>query len=119
MVQALLRYENPKVVAGSILKMENDDVMRLSCDAAGSHMIDAFLTSPTVTSVKKTKLITKIKVHIQSCIHALVKIDVHTCTCMHVYTHVRIVYKCANGSSFMYTHSHTLFLCAKTSTAAV
>ena len=111
MVQALLRYKNPKVVAGSILKMENDDVVRLSCDVAGSHVIDAFLTSPTVTSVKKTKLINKIKVHIQSCrraliktcihalvktcIHALVKIDVHTCTCMHVYTHVRIVYKCA------------------------
>ena len=94
MVQALLRYENPKVAAGSILKMENDDVVRLSCDVAGSHVIDAFLTSPTVTSVKKTKLINKIKVHIQSCIHAqYVKIHVHTC--MHVYTRVRIVYKCA------------------------
>ena len=93
MVQALLKYENPKVVAGSILKMENDDVVRLSCDVAGSHVIDVFLTSPTVTSVKKTKLINKIKVHIQSCIHAHVKIDVHTC--IHVYAHIRIVYKCA------------------------
>ena len=44
--------------------MEVDDVMWLSCDVAGSHAIDTFLTSPTVKSVKKKRLINKLKVRV-------------------------------------------------------
>ena len=62
MVQALLKYENPRAVVRSILHMDTNDVVWLSCDAAGSHVIDAFLNSPTVTSVKRRKLVHKIAV---------------------------------------------------------
>ena len=62
MVQALLKYENPRAVVRSILHMDINEVMWLSCDVAGSHVIDGFLTSPTVTSVKKGKLVHKIVV---------------------------------------------------------
>lgn len=65
MVQVLLKYENPRVITRSILHMEVGEVMWLSCDVAGSHVIDAFLTSPTVAPVKKKKLVNKIRVHVQ------------------------------------------------------
>ena len=62
LVQALLKYENPRVVVRSILTMETEDVMWLSCDGAGSHVIDAFLTSTTVNPAKKRKFITQLRV---------------------------------------------------------
>lgn len=68
MVQALLKYENPRIIVRSILNMEIDDVMWLSCDVAGSHVIDAFLTSPTVASVKKKRIINNIMVCVCTCI---------------------------------------------------
>jgi nucleolar protein 9 len=61
LVQALFKYENPRVVVRSLLGMETDDLMWLSCDVAGSHAVDAFLSSSTVKSVKKKKLIEKIR----------------------------------------------------------
>jgi nucleolar protein 9 len=57
-----VKYENPRVVVRSLLTMESDDVMWLSCDTAGSHVIDALLASPTVKSVKKRKFAEKLKV---------------------------------------------------------
>ena len=42
--------------------MDANGLMWLSCDVAGSHVIDAFLTSPTVTSVKRGKLVNTIRV---------------------------------------------------------
>ena len=66
-MQALLKYENPRIVVRSILNMEIDDVMWLSCDVAGSHVIEAFLTSPTVSSVKKKKIVNKFKVRVHVC----------------------------------------------------
>ena len=62
LVQALFKYENPRVVVRSLLDMETDDLMWLSCDVAGSHAVDAFLSSSTVKSVKKKKLVEKIRV---------------------------------------------------------
>ena len=64
LVQGLFKFENPRVVVRSLLSMEADDIMWLSCDVAGSHAIDAFLTSPTVKSIKKKKLVEKIRVSV-------------------------------------------------------
>ena len=63
MVQALLKYENPKIVANSFVKMETDDVIRMSCDPVSSHAVDALMGSHTVSLRKKTKLIDKLKVY--------------------------------------------------------
>ena len=62
LVQALFKYENPRVVVRSLLDMETDDLVWLSCDVAGSHAVDAFLSSSTVKSVKKKKFVEKIRV---------------------------------------------------------
>lgn len=61
-MQALLKNENPRVIVRSMLNMETDDVMWLSCDVAGSHAIDAFLTSVKVKPVKRRKLVDKLRV---------------------------------------------------------
>ena len=62
LVQALLQFEEPKLVARSLLKMPSDDMVGLSCDPSGSHVIDAFMSSPTVSRKLKSKLIAKLKV---------------------------------------------------------
>lgn len=57
MVQALLKFQVPKVVVNSLLKMSPDDIIgRLSCDPSGSHVVTAFLSSPTVALKRKNKL---------------------------------------------------------------
>ena len=43
--------------------MEIDDIIWVSCDVAGSHVIDVFLTSSTVTPPRRKKLVKKLKVH--------------------------------------------------------
>ena len=73
LVQALFKYKSPRVVVESLLSMETDTIMWLSCDMAGSRAIDTFLTSPTVKSVKKKKFVEKLKV----CVH----IVSHTLNC--------------------------------------
>lgn len=58
LVQALLKFQVPKVIVNSLLKMPPDDIIgRLSCDPSGSHVITAFLTSATISVKKKNKLI--------------------------------------------------------------
>ena len=64
LVQALLKFQVPKVVVNSLLKMPSDDIIgRLSCDQSGSHVITTFLSSPTVSPKKKNKLTKMLKVH--------------------------------------------------------
>ena len=43
--------------------MDAEDIMWLSCDMAGSHVIDTFLTSSTVKLAKKKELVEKLKVY--------------------------------------------------------
>lgn len=61
LVQALLKHNNPRVIVKSLLSMETEDIIWLSCDAAGSHAVDAFFASPCVKSPKKKRLVTKLK----------------------------------------------------------
>ena len=57
LVQGLLKFQIPKVVVNSLLKMPADDIIsRLSCDPSGSHVITTFLSSPTISLKKKSKL---------------------------------------------------------------
>ena len=67
LVQALVKYDNPRVIVRSLLGMETEDIMWLSRDMSGSHVIDAFLTSPTVKSAKKKKLVDKLTVCLLLC----------------------------------------------------
>ena len=62
LLQALLKFEHPKTVARSILKMSREELMRCSCDPNGSHVLTAFITSPTITLKRKQKLMDKLEV---------------------------------------------------------
>ena len=79
LVQALLKYQSPRVVVRSILSMETQELMWLSRDVAGSHVIDAFLTSPMVKLIKRRKLVDKLRV-------GSVLSDVYTASILMPYT---------------------------------
>ena len=55
-LQALLKFRDTKLVTRSLLKMTADDIMRVSCDSCGSHVITTLMTSSAVSSKKKMKL---------------------------------------------------------------
>ena len=65
-VQALLGYDDTKVITNSILSIPTDQLLLVSCDPCGNHIIDAFLSSKNVLLKKKTKLIKKFTVRLQS-----------------------------------------------------
>ncbi len=50
------------MVVRSILKMQSDKLVRVSCDPSGSHVITTFMSSPTVSAKNKLKMIDKIQV---------------------------------------------------------
>ena len=57
LVQGLLKFQVPKVVVNSLLKLPAGDIInRLSCDPSGNHVITTFLSSPTISLKKKNKL---------------------------------------------------------------
>lgn len=62
LLQALLRFQDVKVVTRSVLKMGMEELVRVSCDAQGSHVITTYLSSATVPAKKKEKLMNKLKV---------------------------------------------------------
>ena len=61
-MQSLLTYRDPKLVVSSLLHMPTDDVIAMSCDQSGSHVVEVFVGSATVPVRKKNKLIDRIKV---------------------------------------------------------
>ena len=65
-VQALLGYDDTKVVTNSVLSISTDQLLAISCDPCGNHVIDAFLSSRNVLLKKKTKLIKKFLVRLQT-----------------------------------------------------
>ena len=61
-VQALLKYQDTKLVARSLLKMTSDDIRRVSCDPSGSHVLTVFMSSSTVSAKNKIKMVDKLEV---------------------------------------------------------
>ena len=64
MLQALLGYEDTKVVTSSFLTIPTDQLLMISCDPSGNHVVDVFLASKNVMLKKKTKLIKKFRVRL-------------------------------------------------------
>ena len=64
MLQALLGYEDTKVITSSFLTIPTDQLLTISCDLSGNHVVDVFLASKNVTLKKKTKLINKFRVRL-------------------------------------------------------
>lgn len=61
-MQALLKFQDTKLVVASLLHMTTNDIVRMSCDPSGSHVLEAFMSSHTVPVKKKRRLIEKLKV---------------------------------------------------------
>ena len=65
LLQALLQFEDARVVSRSLLKLRAEELLRLSCDSHGSHVITTFLTSNTIPAKRKEKLISKLEVGLE------------------------------------------------------
>ena len=62
LLQALLKFEDVKTVPRSVLKMSVKELVRVSCDPQGSHVVTTFLGSPTIPAKRKEKLVAKLVV---------------------------------------------------------
>ena len=62
LLQSLLKYEDPKVVARSLLSHSEERLVSLSCDPCASHVLTTFFTSRTVTTKKKERMRNKLVV---------------------------------------------------------
>ena len=62
LLQAMLKFQDVKVVVKSVLKQKVKEVVRMACDPHGSHVLTTFMSSSTIPVKKKEKLVTKLKV---------------------------------------------------------
>ena len=62
LLQAMLKFKDTKVVIRSILKMSSEELVRVSCDSNGSHIITTFMNSSTVPVKKRGRLIKRLEV---------------------------------------------------------
>jgi len=64
-MQSLLEYDDTKVISSSMLTIPIDQLLMISCNPSGNHIIDVFLSSKNVVLKKKTKLIKKFVVRLE------------------------------------------------------
>lgn len=62
MLQHLLHFADPSAVLRSLAAMTPSDLVVLACDAAGSHVFDALLASPSVPEKQRRKVLRLLKV---------------------------------------------------------
>ena len=62
LLQALLKFQDPRTVVRSLLAQDVEALVRVSCDSSGSHVLTAFLSSHTVPTKKKEKMMKKLVV---------------------------------------------------------
>ncbi len=101
-IQALLKYQDTKVMAKSLLKMKSEEIARVSCDQSGSHVITTFMSSPTVSAKNKLKMIDRIQVQVNpaqhrqgpcfqcrlvECSYFVILKNVRWSKCLHTHTH--------------------------------
>ena len=65
-MQSLLEYDDTKMITSSFLAIPTDQLLTISCDPSGNHIVDVFLSSKSVSLKKKTKLINKFMVRLLS-----------------------------------------------------
>ncbi|KAK3085545.1 hypothetical protein FSP39_005148 [Pinctada imbricata] len=61
LLEKLLLFGNTRRLADSMLEMKPLELKNLSCDKFGSHVIDAFFTSTTVSGKAKEKMVHRLK----------------------------------------------------------
>lgn len=64
LLQNLLKFGNPKPVVTSLLELRSVELKTMLCDPCGSHIVEAFMKSPTVGEKSREILYNKLKVSI-------------------------------------------------------
>ncbi|XP_054848623.1 nucleolar protein 9 isoform X2 [Eublepharis macularius] len=62
-LQHCLHFADPSVVLRSLAALTPEDLVTLACDAAGSHVFDALLASPSVPKKQRRKVLRLLKGH--------------------------------------------------------
>ncbi|XP_013404032.1 nucleolar protein 9 [Lingula anatina] len=63
LVQHLLKYGNPRLLVSSFLDLKPTELQVLACNASGSHIVEAFLHSPTIGEKSQDVLYGRLKGH--------------------------------------------------------
>ena len=67
LLQALLKFQDTRSVVRSLLAQSEEELVRVSCDSSGSHVLTSFLNSHTVPTKKKEKMAKKLVVRQDVC----------------------------------------------------
>ncbi|XP_064466921.1 nucleolar protein 9-like [Ornithodoros turicata] len=62
-IQHTLHFQKPTKVVNSLLAMTAEELTALACCPKGSHVIDAFIMSPSVTVQQRGQFVSKMKGH--------------------------------------------------------
>ena len=77
LVQSLLRFTHPDLIVNSLLSLTTAELQAVCCDSAGSHVITAFVNSPTVT--QRSQLYAQLRVMPRHCLHHSVRLWSFSC----------------------------------------
>ncbi|CAK8673276.1 unnamed protein product [Clavelina lepadiformis] len=66
LLQTLLKFNNPVAIVKSLTGLPAEHLVKLCCDVAGSHFIDAFFSSPIVKLKRKRLWLENVKDHLQT-----------------------------------------------------
>lgn len=61
-LQTLLEFKNPKYVVNSLLHMTPKNLQCLACDPSGSHIMEVYFKSTTVTEKNKAAMVDRLQV---------------------------------------------------------
>ena len=60
LVQSMLKFTRPDLIVNSLLSLSAAELQAVCCDSAGSHVITAFVNSPTVTQGSRLYALLKV-----------------------------------------------------------
>lgn len=73
-----MKFSNTKLIEASFLDLDPVEVMTLSCDPCGSHVIEAFFESTAIRGKPKEEMLNKMSVRkVENTMH-----KIFTCTPM-------------------------------------
>ena len=73
----MLRFSRPELIVNSLLSLTMAELQALCCDSAGSHVVTAFVNSPTVT--QRSQLYTLLKVMCCPCLSVYLSVCLSAC----------------------------------------
>ena len=61
LMQQLFRFGNPEILVKSLQNLKPTELLSVSCDACGSHVMDAFLKSPAIGEKSREAVLDRLK----------------------------------------------------------